>query len=324
MTVIDRRTMSLISLAALAAPGTALAADSFPSRSIHLVVGFTPGSSSDITGRIFAKEAGAILGRDVVVENKPGAAGSIAGGYVAHAANDGYTLFLCPLSTVTGKIAHPSEPFDTIKDFAPIALLATGAIVMVVDPKLDVHSVADFTKLAKSKPGQILFGTVGPGSLPDLCGELYAQRVGAKLVPVTYPGSPQIIIDLMAGRVAMNFAIASSVLGQIAAGKVRALAIAADKRSDLLPNVPTMAEAGVPDFNTPLWFGLMAPAGTPKPVIDKIAAAAQKGMHMPDAVQLLHKQGFVPEKMGPDQFGAFVKSEIARWTKVMKSAGMKI
>jgi tripartite-type tricarboxylate transporter receptor subunit TctC len=316
--------MSLISLAALAAPGTALAADSFPSRSIHLVVGFTPGSSSDITGRIFAKEAGAILGRDVVVENKPGAAGSIAGGYVAHAANDGYTLFLCPLSTVTGKIAHPSEPFDTIKDFAPIALLATGAIVMVVDPKLDVHSVADFTKLAKSKPGQILFGTVGPGSLPDLCGELYAQRVGAKLVPVTYPGSPQIIIDLMAGRVAMNFAIASSVLGQIAAGKVRALAIAADKRSDLLPNVPTMAEAGVPDFNTPLWFGLMAPAGTPKPVIDKIAAAAQKGMHMPDAVQLLHKQGFVPEKMGPDQFGAFVKSEIARWTKVMKSAGMKI
>lgn len=324
MTVIDRRTMSVLSLAALAAPGTALAADSYPSRSIHLVVGFTPGSSSDITGRIFAKEAGAILGRDMVVDNKPGAAGSIAGAYVAHAANDGYTLFLCPLSTVTGKVAHPAEPFDTLKDFAPVALLATGAIVMVVDPKLDVHSVADFTKLAKSKPGQILFGTVGPGSLPDLCGELYAQRAGVKLVQVTYPGSPQVIIDLMAGRVAMNFAIASSVLGQIAAGQVRALAIAADKRSDLLPNLPTMAEAGVPDFNTPLWFGLMAPAGTPKAIVDKIAAAANKGMHAPDAVALLHKQGFVPENMGPDQFGAFVKSEIARWSKVMQDAGMKI
>ncbi|MGH6673246.1 MAG: Bug family tripartite tricarboxylate transporter substrate binding protein [Xanthobacteraceae bacterium] len=324
MTDIDRRTMSLISLAALAAPGTALAADSFPSRSIHLIVGFTPGSSSDITARIFAKEAGAILGGNIVVDNKPGAAGSIAGAYVAHAAKDGYTLFLCPLSTVTNKIAHPNEPFDTIKDFAPVALLATGAIVMVVDPRLDVHSVADFTKLAKSKPGQVLFGTVGPGSLPDLCGELYAQRTGVKLVQVPYPGSPQVIIDLMAGRVAMNFAIASSVLGQIASGKVRALAIAADKRSDLLPNVPTMEEAGVPDFNTPLWFGLMAPAGTPRPIIDKIAAAAQKGMHAPAAVELLHKQGFVPDNLGPDQFGAFLKSEMARWSKVMKDAGMKI
>jgi tripartite-type tricarboxylate transporter receptor subunit TctC len=195
---------------------------------------------------------------------------------------------------------------------------------MVVDPKLDVHTVADFTKLAKSKPGQILFGSVGPGSLPDLCGELYAQRTGVKLVQVPYPGSPQVIIDLMAGRVAMNFAIASSVLGQIAAGKVRPLAIASDKRSDLLPDVPTMAEAGVPDFNTPLWFGLMAPAGTPQPVIDKIAAAANKGMHTPEAVELLHKQGFVPEDMGPDKFGAFVKNEIARWSKVMKDAGMKI
>ena len=140
-----------------------------------------------------------------------------------------------------------------------------------------MNSVAEFTALAKSKPGQILFGSVGPGSLPDLCGELYAQRAGVKLVQVPYPGSPQVIIDLMAGRVAMNFAIASSVLGQIAAGQVKPLAIAADKRSDLLPDVPTMAEAGMPDFNTPLWFGLLAPKGTPQPIVDKLAAAAQKG-----------------------------------------------
>ena len=320
---IDRRSLSLLGLGALVSPLRAWAADAYPSRPIHVVVGFTPGASSDIVARIFAKGAGQVLGRDVVVENKPGAAGSIAAGYVAHAANDGYTLFVCPLSTLTNKIVHPDEPFDIVKDFVPVALLATGAIVMVVDPRLDVHSVADFTALAKSKPGQILFGTVGPGSLPDLCGELYALRAGVKLVQVPYPGSPQVITDLMAGRVAMNFAIASSVLGQIAAGQVRPLAIAANKRSDLLPNVPTMAEAGVSDFNTPLWFGLVAPKGTPQPIVEKLGAAGLKAMHMPDAVSLLHKQGFVPEDLGPDQFGVFIRSEIKRWSAVVTAAGIK-
>ena len=323
MPLIDRRSLSLLGLGAVLSPLHALAQSAYPSRPIHVDVGFTPGASSDIVARIFAKGADQVLGQDVIVENRTGAAGSIAAGYVARAAKDGYTLFICPLSTLTNKIVHPDEPFDIAKDFAPIALLATGAIVMVVDPKLEVHSVADFTALAKSKPGQILFGTVGPGSLPDLCGELYAQRAGVKLVQVPYPGSPQVITDLMAGRVAMNFAIASSVLGQIAAGQVRPLAIAADKRSDLLPDVPTMAEAGIPDFNTPLWFGLVAPAGTPRPVIDKLADAAQKAMHAPDAVSLLHKQGFVPEDKGPDQFGAFIKSEIARWSTVVQAPGMK-
>jgi tripartite-type tricarboxylate transporter receptor subunit TctC len=320
---IDRRSLSLLGLGAMMSPLHAFAQGAYPSRPVHVAVGFTAGASSDIVARIFANSAGPLLGQNVVVDNKPGAAGSIAAGYVAHAANDGYELFVCPLSTLTNKIVHPDEPFDLVKNFTPVALLATGAIVMVVDPRLDVHSVADFTALAKSKPGQVLFGSVGPGSLPDLCGELYAQRAGVKLVQVPYPGSPQVVIDLMAGRVAMNFAIASSVLGQIAAGQVRPLAIAADKRSDLLPNVPTMAEAGIPDFNTPLWFGLVAPVGTPRPVIDKIAAAARKGMHTPESVALLHKQGFVPEDMGSDQFGAFIKSEIARWSAVVQAAGMK-
>lgn len=320
---IDRRSLSLLGLGAALSPLRAFAEGAYPSRPIHVAVGFTPGASSDIVARIFANGAAQILGQNVVVENKPGASGSIAAGYVAHAAKDGYMLFVCPLSTLTNKIVHPDEPFDLVKDFKPIALLATGAIVMVVDPKLDVHSVADFTALAKAKPGQILFGSVGPGSLPDLCGELYAQRAGVKLVQVPYPGSPQVVTDLIAGRVAMNFAIASSVLGQIAAGQVRPLAVAADKRSDLLPHVPTMAEAGIPDFNTPLWFGLVAPAGTPQPIVDKLGAAARKAMHAPNAVALLHKQGFVPEDMGPERFGAFIKTEIARWSAVVQAAGMK-
>jgi tripartite-type tricarboxylate transporter receptor subunit TctC len=323
---IDRRAFSLLGLGAgfgaALSPLRAFAADAYPSRPIHLMVGFTPGSSSDITGRVFANGASQILGQNVVVENKPGAGGSIAAGLGARAANDGYTLYLQALSTLTYKITHPDAPFDLVKDFAPIALLATGAIVMVVDPKIGVNSVAEFTALAKSKPGQILFGSVGPGSLPDLCGELYAQRAGVKLVQVPYPGSPQVITDLMAGRVAMNFAIASSVLGQIAAGQVKPLAIAADKRSDLLPDVPTMAEAGMADFNTPLWFGLLAPKGTPQPAIDKLAHAARKAMHAPEAVDTLHKQGFVADDMGPDQFGAFIKSEIARWSQVAQAAGL--
>jgi tripartite-type tricarboxylate transporter receptor subunit TctC len=323
MPTIDRRSLSLLGLGAMLSPLRAFAQDAYPSHPIHVAVGFTAGASSDIVARTFANGASPFLGQNVVVDNKPGAAGSIAAGYVARAAADGYELFVCPLSTLTNKILHPDEPFDLVKNFTPVALLATGAMVMVVDPKLDVHSVADFTALAKSKPGQVLFGSVGPGSLPDLCGKLYAQRAGVKLVEVPYPGSPQVIVDLMAGRVAMNFAIASSALGQIAAGQVRALAIAADKRSDLLPNVPTMAEAGIPDFNTPLWFGLVAPVGTPQPIIDKLAAAARKGMHTPESVALLHKQGFVPEDMGPDQFGAFVKSEIARWSAVVQAAGLK-
>jgi tripartite-type tricarboxylate transporter receptor subunit TctC len=325
---IDRRTFSLLGLGAVLSPlcafspSRALAADAYPSRPIHLMVGFTPGSSSDISGRVFANGASQILGQNVVVENKPGAGGSIAAGLAARAANDGYTLYLQALSTLTYKITHPEAPFDLVNDFAPVALLATGAIVMVVDPKIGVNSVAEFTALAKTKPGQILFGSVGPGSLPDLCGELYAQRAGVKLVQVPYPGSPQVIIDLMAGRVAMNFAIASSVLGQIASGQVKPLAIAADKRSDLLPDVPTMAEAGIPDFDTPLWFGLLAPKGTPQPAIDKLADAARKGMHTPESLNALHSQGFVADDMGPDRFGAFIKSEIARWSQVAQAAGL--
>jgi tripartite-type tricarboxylate transporter receptor subunit TctC len=315
--------MSLLALAAAVSPLRALAQQRFPSRPIHVVVGFTPGASSDIVARIFAKGAGPLLHQDIVVENKPGAASAIAAGYVARAANDGYTLLVPALSTLTNKIVHPDAQYDMVKDFAPVALLATGAIVMVVDPKLDVHSVADFTALAKSKPGQVLFGTVGPGSLPDFAAELYAQRAGVKMLQVSYPGSPQITQDLLAGRVMMSFQIASAVIGQLKAGQLRALAVAADQRSDLLPDVPTMAEAGMPDFNTPLWFGLVAPAGTPRPVIDKLAAAARAAMHAPDAVDLLHKQGFRPEDMGPDQFGAYIKSEIDRWSAVARTAGMK-
>jgi tripartite-type tricarboxylate transporter receptor subunit TctC len=322
MTRIDRRSLSLLGLATMLSPFSAFASD-YPTRPIHLIVGFTPGASSDIVARLYAKGANPVLGQEIVVENKTGAGSSIAAGYVARASNDGYTLLLPALSTLTYKIVNPEASFDMVKDFAPVALLASGPLVMVVDPKLGINSVKEFTALAKSKPGQILFGTVGPGSLPDLAGELYAQRAGVRIVQVPYPGSPQITTDLIGSRIMMSFQIASAVVGQINSGQIKALAVATDKRSDLLPNVPTMAEAGMPDFNIPLWFGLLAPAGTPRPAIDKLAAAAQQAMHAPDTVDLLHKQGFVPEDMGPDQFGAFIKSEAKRWSQVVSAANIK-
>ena len=186
-----------------------------------------------------------------------------------------------------------------------------------------MRSVAELIALAKSKPGQLLYGTVGAGSLPHLCAEMFAHRAGIKLVHVPYPGSPQVVTDLIAGRITMTFNIASSLLGQIAAGQVIPLATAADKRSIAFPDVPTMAEAGMPDFNTSLWIGLLAPAGTPRPVIEKLAEAAHKAMHAPQTVETLRKQGYEPLDAGPDEFAGFIRSEFTRWSEVARAAGLK-
>jgi tripartite-type tricarboxylate transporter receptor subunit TctC len=323
MAPIDRRALSLLGLAAVVSPPRVFAQDAYPSRPIRLIVGFTPGAASDIIGRIFAKGAGPLIGQEFVVENKPGAGSSIAAEYVVRAAKDGYTLFVPALSTLTYKIVNPTAPFDMTRDFAPIALLGNLAIVLVVNPESNVHSVADPIAMAKAKPAEVLFASVGAGSLPHLCAELFAQRAGLNLTHVPYPGSPQAVTDLVAGRITMFFAPASGVVGQLAAGKLTALATAAHKRPSALPDVPTMEEAGVRDFDTSLWLGLVAPVGTPRPVIDKLAEAARKAVHAPEAVEALRKQGYDPLDAGPDEFGAFIRSETARWSEVARTAGLK-
>jgi tripartite-type tricarboxylate transporter receptor subunit TctC len=323
MAPIDRRALSLLGLAAVVSPPRVFAQDAYPSRPIRLIVGFTPGAASDIIARIFAKGAGPLIGQEFVVENKPGAGSSIAAEYVVRAAKDGYTLFVPALSTLTYKIVNPTAPFDMTRDFAPIALLGNLAIVLVVNPESNVHSVADLIAMAKAKPAEVLFASVGAGSLPHLCAELFAQRAGLNLTHVPYPGSPQAVTDLVAGRITMFFAPASGVVGQLAAGKLTALATAAHKRPSALPDVPTMEEAGVPDFDTSLWLGLVAPIGTPRPVIDKLADAAHKAVHAPEAVEALRKQGYDPLDAGPDEFGAFIRSETTRWSEVARTAGLK-
>ena len=309
--------------AALAAgPRVGWAEDAYPSRPIHVIVGFTPGAAADVAGRVLAQGAGPILGQQIVVENRPGAGSSIAAQYVAHAGNDGYTLFLATLSIITNQIINPNAAVDLEKDFAPVALLESGAIVVVVNPASGIHSIAELIALAKAKPGQVLHATV-KGSLPHFASELFAQRAGIELTQVPYQGSPQSVTDVIAGRATMTFSPASSVVGQIRAGKLKALATAAKKRPSALPDVPTMAEAGMPDFDTSLWFGLLAPAGTARPVIDKVAAAAHQAMHAPDALETLRKQGYEPLDAGPDDFTAFIHSEIARWSDVARAAGLK-
>jgi tripartite-type tricarboxylate transporter receptor subunit TctC len=326
MSKFSRRNFLLTATSVAATPllsDAAMAQAAYPSRPIHLIVGFTPGTAADISGRAFANGAEDSLGQKIIVEDKPGAGSSVAAEYVARAAKDGYTLFLSSLSIVTSQVMKPDTAFDLTKDFAPVALLSSGAVVLVVSTQSNLHSVADLIALAKSKPGEVLCANAGIGSLPHMAAEYFAQRAGIKLVHVPYPGSPQAVNDLIAGRVTMFFSPASTVIGQITAGKLVALATASTKRASALPNVPSMAEAGMPDFDTSLWFGLMAPAGTSQAAIDKVAKAADAAMRAPQAVELLKKQGFDPIGEGPDRFGSYLKSEIARWTEVGRRAGVK-
>jgi tripartite-type tricarboxylate transporter receptor subunit TctC len=314
---------SAAAAAITAAPGFALAEDRYPSRPIRLIVGFTPGTATDITARVFATGASDTLGQQIVVEDRPGAGSALAGEYVARAPKDGYTMFVATTSVVTSLAVKPDPGFDLLRDFVPVSLLATGAVVLVASTQSKLRSVADVIALAKAKPNEVLCANVGVGGLPYLAAVLFAQRAGIKLVQVPYPGSPQAVNDLLAGRVAIFFSPASTVIGHIAAGKVTALATAAEKRASALPDVPSMAEAGMPGFDTSLWFGILAPSGTPRVAIDRVAAAAAKAMRAPDAVSAMSKQGFDTVGNSPAEFGAYLNSEIKRWADVAKVAGVK-
>ena len=208
----------------------AMTQESYPSRPVHLIVGFTPGSAADITARAFSNGAADLIGQQVVVEDKPGAGSSVAAEYVARANKDGYTLFLSTLAIVTSQIMNPDPAFDLVRDFVPISLLASATVFLVVSPQSDLHSVAELIALAKSKPGEVLCANAGVGSMTHLASELFAQRAGIKLLHVPYPGSPQAVNDLIAGRVTISFSPASTVIGQITAGKLKALATAANRR----------------------------------------------------------------------------------------------
>jgi len=298
-------------------------AQDYPNRPVRIVVGFIPGSAADITARVLGNGLGKLLGQQFVVENKPGAGSNLAGEFSAHAAKDGYTLFLGSSANIANQVITPNLGFDMTKDFAPIALATLAPVILVVHPSTGVKSVSELIALAKAKHGEILYASTGVGTAPHLAAELFDTRAGVKMVHVPYQGSPQAVTDLIAGRTAVMFSPASAVIAQVEAGKLTALASAADKRPSIAPNLPTMAEAGMPDFDTSIWFGLMAPAGTRADIIDKLARAVPEAIKSSEAQTALKSQGFDALTGAPDEFARFMVTETAKWNEAAKAAGLK-
>ena len=298
-------------------------ADDFPSRPLRLIIGFPPGSAADITARLVGDVMSQTLGQQVVVEARPGAGSSLAAEFVARAPADGYTLYIGTSSNVTNVAIGSNLRFDFGKDFAPITPLTGLPLILAVHPSLGVSSVKELIALAKSKPGELTYASVGVGTVPHLSTELFALRAGIKLIHVPYQGSPPAVTDLLGGRVSMMLGVASTIMPQVEAGQLKALASGSAKRPHIAPNVPTIAEAALPGFEANVWFGLMAPAGTPRPVIDKLAAAANGALKTEDVVSKLRKSGFEPLGGSPDQFAKFIASETVKWSDAAKAAEMK-
>jgi tripartite-type tricarboxylate transporter receptor subunit TctC len=315
---------------ALAAAAVALSlsaglssAQDYPTAPVHLVSGFPPGTTADISARVVSAKMGGLLGQQFVVENKPGAASSIAGTYVARAAKDGYTLYINSAANMINAAMSSTLQFDIMRDFTPITLITSTPTVLVVSPELGVKNVKELIALAKSKPGTISFGSSGVGSSTHLALELFKSKAGVQIAHIPYTGSPQVVTDLLAGRIQGYFSPASTVMGHVKAGKLLALGVTDAKRSTFMPDLPTMAEAGVPDCVSVLWFGIAAPAGTPQPIIDKLSKAANDALKSDDVKKAL--QGQTVESHGGTQaeFRKHMEDEQKRWSTVVASAGLK-
>jgi tripartite-type tricarboxylate transporter receptor subunit TctC len=298
-------------------------ADDFPSQPLRLIIGFPPGSAADITARLVGAAMSQTLGQQVVIESRPGAGSSIAAEFVVRAPADGYTLFIGTASKVTNAAINPNLRFDFAKDFNPVTPLTDLPLILAVHPSLGVSSVKELIALARSKPGELTYASVGPGTVPHLSTELFSVRANVKLVHVPYQGSPPAVTDLLAGRVSMMLGVASTIMPHVEAGRLKALASGSAKRPHIAPNLPTMAEAGLPDFETSVWFGLVAPAGTPRTVIEKLAAAANGALNSDDVVAKLTAQGFEPLGGPPEEFGRFIARESAKWGAAAEAAGLK-
>ena len=309
--------------AALCLGGAPAHADDFPARPLRVIVGFSPGSAADVAARVIATRISTVLDQQFVVENKPGVGSSLAAEYVAHAPKDGYTLLVATSANLTNAVISTKPNFDFVKDLTPVVLMATTPVILVVNPVLGVDTVGQLIALAKNRPGQILYGSTGIGAAPHLSGELFNARAGVRTVHVPYQGSLQAVADLVAGRTMMMFSPASSVMPYIQSGKLKALASATARRPSIAPDLPTMAEAGMPDFDTSIWLGLMAPSGTPQPVVDKLARAVNEALKSDEVVTGLEAQGF--EKVGgtSEDFGRTIGSDVTRWTTAARAAGLK-
>jgi tripartite-type tricarboxylate transporter receptor subunit TctC len=311
-------------LAGVVAPfGFKAIADDYPSGTITLVVSFPPGGSLDVVARAMAVKLQERLGKPVVIENRAGASGALATGAVAKAAPDGLTLLVSASSLASNPTLFKSLPFDTIKDLRPLSLVFRTPLALVVNPDLPVHSVAELIAMLKAKPSQLNFGHGGAGSAIHLAAELFQTMTGTKMNGVAYRGAPPALTDVMAGHVKLMFGDVGAVIGQIHSGKVRALGVTSTERVPALPDVPTIAEAGVPGFDAVGWTLISAPAGTPQPIVDRLSAELSAVAQLPEIHALIVRLGTIPLKSPPPpELEKFLLAEIDRWGELIKRAGM--
>jgi tripartite-type tricarboxylate transporter receptor subunit TctC len=299
-----------------------VAAADYPSRPVTLVVAFTPGGPSDVLARIVGKKMEQLLGQPFVIENRPGAGGNIAAEGVAHAAPDGYTLLMGNNSILaTNEALYKHINYSPGKNFVPITLIGTQANILVVNPDVAAHSLKELIALAKAQPGKINFASSGYGAAAHLAGELFKAEARIDIVHVPYKGAAPALQDVIGGHDQMMFATAASVIGHIEGGRVRALAVTTLKRTKILPDIPTMDEAGLKGFDASTWHGLVAPAGTPPQVIAALHDAAVKALHDPGVEASLGKLGVDIVGDTPQEFQAYINSEIPKWTAIVKASG---
>jgi tripartite-type tricarboxylate transporter receptor subunit TctC len=316
-----RRALAILLAAAVP---LAASAQAWPDRPVKIIVPFGPGGFTDVAARILQKELGTSLGQSIIIENKPGAGSTIGTAEVANARPDGYTLAMISTTHVISPHLYKQIPYDPIKGFTPVMKLAEGPYVLVVHPSLPARSVAELVALAKAQPGTIDYASSGNGSAQHLVGARFNSSAGVKLNHVPYKGSNQAMNDVIAGNVKVSFVGVPNALPNLANGKLRALGVSTAKRYAELPDVPAIAEAGVPGYDATVWLGLLAPAGTPREVVQKINAEIAKVLSTPEAKKLMASAGVDVSIAPSEEFGALLRAELDRWGKVVKETGATV
>jgi tripartite-type tricarboxylate transporter receptor subunit TctC len=304
--------------------GATRAQSAFPNRPMKMLVGFSAGGGTDVAARIMAQQMSIVLGQTIVVENRAGASGLVAAQDLAKSDPDGYTLMMGSQTTcAVAPALYRKVTVDPVKDFSGVALTGASPLALVVNPTSAAHSVKDVIAMAKANPGKLNFGTGGVGTTPHMTAELFQYDAGIKMVHVVYRGEAGAINDLLAGQIPLMFANLSAVMGNIKAGTLRALAVASAERSPSVPDIPTMAETALPGFASETWFGIVAPAATPRQVRATLNAAARQSLDRDDARARFAELGMTARTSSPEELDAYIKSEIAKWAKVIKDANVQ-
>jgi tripartite-type tricarboxylate transporter receptor subunit TctC len=315
---------ALASAAALVLCVPVTLAQQYPSKPIRLLVGFAAGGPSDVAARTIAQKLHEKWGQQVIVDIRPGAGGNIATDIAAKAPADGYTLLEPAFAHAVNPLLYPKLPFDAVRDFAPILLFASIANLLVVHPSVPVHSVKELIAFAKTRPNQLTYGSAGSGTASHFAGELLNMMGGIKVTHVPYKGLAPAHTEVMGGQLSMMFDGIVTGLPAVKAGRLRALGVTTLKRWQGAPDIPTMSEAGLAGFEVNSWFGLLAPAGTPREIVQRLNSEVARSLREPDARERLYSIGAEPMSTTPEEFGAYIRSEMAKWAKVIKTAGIRV